>query len=815
MSWLADNILILAGGAGAACWLLRRSKATPPAAIPKALPEDRPKIIGDRFRILNEEELIYELGLAPTIANIKSNLGLSGENWHKDALPLIHNFIRFVQRLPASESHHHAGDGGLVKHTLDVAAMALLASNAKSWPPGAKTEEIARLTSVWRYGILTAALLHDIGKVLTSYDIELYDNPNSKDYMLWVPDTGKMEETGRRFYRVLFPEHKTAYDVHKTLGWTFFQIIVPAEARRWMGDSDPELIRTLRAYLSGCNEQHPMAQIIRQADMTSTARDLRVGSRQRFATAKRTPLIEIVMETLKEMLHERGAYFSVAVTAGGDIFRKGNSVFVMAKNVPDKIRDFLEKHHPDTAASFPSDNQRIFDTLLEYGAVLPAPHDESKAVANVEIRFERNDGEVKNHLFSVLQFNLHTLYPEEPYPAEFLGSLEVLTHAVKQPKQVRELAGTPDIAAEDDAGTVAVQTDTATSETGQATISSLPENYVIPEPPKARKETAPKSEPTPASVNSIDDFLMQHNLLAIPDEEEIAPKSETLSEAVPDIPANNMEKAAATADNAGPSETAATVLHHEKQPSETIAKPVPTLPQNNKKMTTGAIKNLFADSKPKTAAASDSVQQEDAAIIPATESAEAGLVESRKERDSRPALAPRPVEVFKGDSPEMDQLFRENGTPPKHKPNKAMEEKKLALQAEGKRFLSWLADSLADGSISINQNDSMVHFIEQGMILVTPLVFKTYTGGFFDKSNPTCPGLLAQQGFLAVGWHERHNNSAIFHAYADGKFLFNCLLIPERNIRFLIRPGSRPANNTDLSVSDKRAPSNLGRLGKS
>ena len=139
MTWPTFTEIIIAGGIGAVGWLLLGKKA--PKQSSKAplnvKKESTAKIVGDRFRLLDEEELIYELGLAPSIALIKTNLGFSNENWKKDALPLIHNIIRFAQRLPASESHHHAGDGGLIKHTLDVAAMSLLASNAKSWPPGA------------------------------------------------------------------------------------------------------------------------------------------------------------------------------------------------------------------------------------------------------------------------------------------------------------------------------------------------------------------------------------------------------------------------------------------------------------------------------------------------------------------------------------------------------------------------------------------------------------------------------------------------------------------------------------------------------
>ena len=140
------------------------------------------------------------------------------------------------------------------------------------------------------------------------------------------------------------------------------------------------------------------------------------------------------------------------------------------------------------------------------------------------------------------------------------------------------------------------------------------------------------------------------------------------------------------------------------------------------------------------------------------------------------ANAPRPVAISLQANPVLAEILDEHKPVPANHKNSALAARKQELQAEGKRFLSWLADGLSDGGITVNQNDSMVHFIDRGMILVTPLVFKAYTNGFFDRNNPNCPGLRAQQGFLAVGWNERTANSAIFYAFAEDKFLFTCLL---------------------------------------
>ena len=72
MTWPTFTEIIIAGGIGAVGWLLLGKKA--PKQSSKAplnvKKESTAKIVGDRFRLLDEEELIYELGLAPSIALI-------------------------------------------------------------------------------------------------------------------------------------------------------------------------------------------------------------------------------------------------------------------------------------------------------------------------------------------------------------------------------------------------------------------------------------------------------------------------------------------------------------------------------------------------------------------------------------------------------------------------------------------------------------------------------------------------------------------------------------------------------------------------
>lgn len=774
-------------------------------------PENRPLLVGDRFRIIGAQELIALLSLEPSLAHIKANLGLSEENWQQDALPFLKNYIEFVQRLPASESHHHAGDGGLVKHTLDVASLALIASTAQSWPPNAKTEDIAQKTAVWRYGIMCAAILHDVGKTVTGFQIELYSDANTQDYSLWLPDAGRMQDTGKEFYRVVFPDAKNAYQIHAEIAWTFFQGLVPAHVRQWIAANDPNLMIALRQYLSNHKENHPLHDLITKADMASVARDLKAGSRQRFGTAKRVPLIETVMETLKEMLADRGAHFSIAATAGGDLFRVGDKVYMISKNVPDYIRQYLRSQNNRAAASFPTDNQRIFDTLLEYGAVIPDEQDEYRAVRTVEVVFTRTDGEIKTNLFTVLCFKLDTLYPDGSYPSEFQGRLNTVAAGTHKSARTQEAhtknTDTKEHLVEQHLIEPAFpEAETVLETVEESSPTPIPEPPpVIPPPPKKRDTNQTTAKPS--AKNSIDDLLSDFGLLT---------EADTSEEVENESNARHESESPQKSDTAIPEqlETQATIANTEKTAAAavilntgepTFSKPPKAVntPQGRLKK----LKHLFDETEASPTADKTILPQETLAV---DESAKAGLEEITRKRQQLPTSTPRPVQIHQdltlaAVQADADIEAAKPETTREETEQNALTQVNLEMREIGAQFLNWLANGLADSSIAVNQSGAPVHFIEQGMLLVSPTVFREYAGGVFDRRDAKSAGPMAQKGFERLKLHSRTRSTALFRAVTTNenkKILFHCYLIPEHNIKHIIQPASRPQNNTSIQLDN-------------
>lgn len=78
-------------------------------------------------------------------------------------------------------------------------------------------------------------------------------------------------------------------------------------------------------------------------------------------------------------------------------------------------------------------------------------------------------------------------------------------------------------------------------------------------------------------------------------------------------------------------------------------------------------------------------------------------------------------------------------------------------------FMSWLRQGLADGSIRANQSGAFVHFVAEGMLLVSPRIFREFARQFsgavageqYDRSDGIDIGKPIQRQLLRSGWHVR------------------------------------------------------------
>ncbi len=163
--------------------------------------------------------------------SIRQLTGVPADHWNALCLSLFQAYARYVQELPASEAHHHAGLGGLLTHGLEVVLQALKLRRGHLLPSGATAETVAAQQDLWTYATATAALLHDIGKPVTNQQVTLYP-PKGACLGCWDPWHGPMPDAAA-WYRIEFTRGRT-YRLHEKIAPQLVRLFLPEAGLRWL-----------------------------------------------------------------------------------------------------------------------------------------------------------------------------------------------------------------------------------------------------------------------------------------------------------------------------------------------------------------------------------------------------------------------------------------------------------------------------------------------------------------------------------------------------------------------------------------------------
>jgi len=269
--------------------------------------------------------------------------------------------------------------------------------------------------------VFFAALLHDVGKPMTDLRIDSL-RPKASDPVRWMPAAGTLEDCGAEQYRVGFaPKAERDYAAHGRLGAILLQRLAPTTALSFMG-REPQALQALTRYLTGEDRDGPVAEIVSRADRASTSRALSQGSRARFSSAVSVPLIELLMGALRDLLRRGGQLPLNRNGASGWVY--DGSLWFVAKRLADQLREHVKQHAPDEPIPGDTKNDRLFDTLQEYGCVMLNPASQ-QAIWYVVVHGE--DGDCYSHRLTMLRFPLEKLWDDpSQYPAPMAGRIEVL-----------------------------------------------------------------------------------------------------------------------------------------------------------------------------------------------------------------------------------------------------------------------------------------------------------------------------------------------------------------------------------------------------
>ncbi len=376
-----------------------------------------------KLPILTSVQLLTLLNQNNRIKSIKQLSGVGAEHYESLYKPMLDCFIECCQLVPASASHHHAGLGGLIIHTLEVIERALKIRKKHELPQNSEPELIAAEEHIWTYAVFIGAILHEAAKLITNYKLELNNEVN------WNAYGKRLHKTGAVSYSIAFVN--APYGLHAKLGATFFHMI-PNHGRQWIGQNNV-LMGQLSSFLQNDHfESGVVGDIVRESDGYSVAQNLKTGGdRNRLVNAPSVPLVDKLMTALRQLLENQE--IKVNSSGGSAGWVEGEYTYLVCAVIAEKVISYLRI---SGSTDVPADNSRIFDILQEHGFVIP--NTIGKAIWSVSVvgpKINNRPSYGPYHL-TMLKFETNRLFHPSHRPQPFGGTISVNdTETTKQKKK--------------------------------------------------------------------------------------------------------------------------------------------------------------------------------------------------------------------------------------------------------------------------------------------------------------------------------------------------------------------------------------------
>ena len=206
------------------------------------------------------------------IQAIEHALSLPDDLYQTIAAPVIARYAAFSHLLPASESHHHRGAGGLFRHGLEVAHWATQAAQGCLFATQATPRERKEQELRWRLAVCFAGLLHDIGKPVS--DMAVVDrqgehtwNPCDENLTDWAAQNG----IDRYFLRWRENRHKR----HEQFSALVIERVLTRASRTYLLAPGPDIMQAMLETIHGLDRGAKLSELVMAADRQSVERDLK------------------------------------------------------------------------------------------------------------------------------------------------------------------------------------------------------------------------------------------------------------------------------------------------------------------------------------------------------------------------------------------------------------------------------------------------------------------------------------------------------------------------------------------------------------
>ncbi len=188
-------------------------------------------------------------------------------------LAAVSRFAAFAHLLPASQSHHHRGAGGLLRHAIEVGLWALQSADRVLLKSAVSPIHRREMEPRWQLAVFLAAMCHDAGKPVTDLTVTNKDrtstwHPISEDLYDWAIK----HEVNAYFLEWREGRGKQ----HTALSSLIAERIIGARSLAWIAEVDTDLVVWLMESLAGNpGPTNLIYDLVSKADQSSVERDLK------------------------------------------------------------------------------------------------------------------------------------------------------------------------------------------------------------------------------------------------------------------------------------------------------------------------------------------------------------------------------------------------------------------------------------------------------------------------------------------------------------------------------------------------------------
>jgi len=313
----------------------------------------------------------------------------------------LERYAALVQRLPASESHHHAYPGGMLDHGLEIVAYALKLRQSHLLPVGAPPEAQAAQAEAWTSGTAYAALLHDIGKIAVDLHVE-YD-----DGRAWHPWHGPLCRPYRCRYR-----QDREYRLHGAATGLLCRQVIGADILDWLSGYADLWTALLYALTGHYEHAGVLGELVVRADRASVAQELG-GDPSRAVAAPKHTLSRQLLEGLRHLVRSE---MRLNQPGPSDGWLTEDALWLVSKTTADRLRAHLLSQGTN---GIPEKNTTLFDVLQDYQLVQPTP--EGNAIWRAAVRSDSG----WCHSFTFIRLAPALIWEAESRPPSFAGMVRV------------------------------------------------------------------------------------------------------------------------------------------------------------------------------------------------------------------------------------------------------------------------------------------------------------------------------------------------------------------------------------------------------